>query len=223
MRSSLQCTHGGSMAPRSERVVLSRSSSLPGHSDSPTAHDRLLPVSSGLQTADRRRSVVKKKRSRPCGSAGVSGTTCLSLSPHADGLTPGPLQVRVPFTSLQAAAFPTSVEGRRIACREQVCPATGLSRQLPSGVISRSCTIRVILRPAALASIPDRVKLCCSEPSQCCVGASSAQVLPPEPALCLGPRKGNEDNNDFHVASERISYLVHAPIHVAKPLPDGGQ
>lgn len=60
MLSSLQFTHGGSMAPRSERVMLSRPSSLPGHSDSPNAHDRPLPVSSGLQAADRRRSVIPR-------------------------------------------------------------------------------------------------------------------------------------------------------------------
>jgi hypothetical protein len=39
--------------------VLSHPSSLSGHSDFPNAHDRLLSVSPDLQTADRRRSVVK--------------------------------------------------------------------------------------------------------------------------------------------------------------------
>jgi hypothetical protein len=89
MQPSYQFTHGESMAPRSGRVLLSRPSSLPGHSDSPNVHDRLLPVSSGLQTADRRRSVVKKIL-RPCRDAGVSGSTFMFLSSHAIGLTPGP-------------------------------------------------------------------------------------------------------------------------------------
>ena len=43
--------------------MLSPPSSLPGHSDSPNARDRLLPVSSGLQTADRRWSSPERQES----------------------------------------------------------------------------------------------------------------------------------------------------------------
>jgi hypothetical protein len=208
------------MAPRSERVVLSRSSSLPGHSDSPNVHDRFLPVSSGLQAADRSWSVVKTYTPYdPAETPGSQVRPFYHFLRVPMALLRVPCRCVSPFASLQAAAFPLSVEGRRVACREQVCPATGLSRQLPSGVISRSCTIRVILRPADLASIPDRVGLCSSEPSRYCVGASSARVLPHEPALCLCPRKGNENNNDFHVANDRISYLVHAPTHLLEGRP----
>jgi hypothetical protein len=209
------------MAPRSERVVLSRPSSRPGHSDSPNARDHLLPVSSGLQAADRRRSAIPRvpcasvsptvagnrhrlrpgemrvpalppdltgyiDEERPCEHAGGSGATFMSPSPHAIGLTPGSRQVRVPFASLSASAFPKGVEGRRISWFSQVSPATGLSRRFLSGHKSRSCTVRVMLRPADLASIPDRVRPVSYEPSRYRVGARSAQVLPPEraPSLC---------------------------------------
>lgn len=157
MLSSLPFTRGGSMAPRSERVVLSRPSSLPGHSDSPNARDRLLPVSSGLQATDRRRSAIPRvpcssvsptvagnrhrlrpgemrvpalppdltgyiDEERPCENAGVSGAPFMSPSPHAIGLTPGSRQVRVPFASLPASAFPKGVEGRRISWVSRFLP-----------------------------------------------------------------------------------------------------
>jgi hypothetical protein len=80
MLSSLRLTHGGSMAPRSKRVLLSRSSSLPGHSDSPNVHDRLLPVSSGLQAAVHRWSVVKKNSDDPAETPGSQVSfSCLLL------------------------------------------------------------------------------------------------------------------------------------------------
>ena len=81
-----------------------------------------------------------------------------NLSPHATGLTPGPPQVLMPFSSLRTMAFSIVVEDRRIACCKQVYPAPGLSQLYPSGVSLRGCTIRFMLRPAALAGIPDWVK-----------------------------------------------------------------
>ena len=47
---------GRSMAPRSRQVMLSRPSSLPGHSDFPTPIAAILPVSPDLIAAYRRRS-----------------------------------------------------------------------------------------------------------------------------------------------------------------------
>ncbi len=81
------------------------------------------------------------------------------LSPHADGLTPGSLQVRAPFAFLQTLAFSINVEDQRISQSiDQVYPTVRLSQLLPSDVILRSCTIRFMLRPATLDSPPDWVE-----------------------------------------------------------------
>ena len=104
------------------------------------------------------------------------------LSPHADGLTPGPHQVFAPFTSLVTLAFSLIIEDRRVSLRCRVYPSIGLSQLSPSDHILRGCTIRLMLRPAALAGTPDWVKPAYSASR---VGASSARVLPHEPALCL--------------------------------------
>jgi hypothetical protein len=85
------------------------------------------------------------------GGGRTSGSFLRPLSPHAAGLTPGPPQVRSPFPSLQAPAFPLNVEGRRVSRAFRVYPATGLSQLCPSGVTSRGCTVRFMLRPADLA------------------------------------------------------------------------
>jgi len=118
-----------------------------------------------------------------------------NLSPHATGLTPGPPQEPVPFSSLRTMAFSIVVEDRRIACYKQVYPAPGLSQLYPSGVSLRGCTIRFMLRPAALAGIPDWVKpmplIQWQRPSRHRVGASSARALPHEPAPSLHIQKGN--------------------------------
>ncbi len=135
------------------------------------------------------------------------------LSPRADGFTPGPLQVHVPFPSLQALAFPKRAKGRRVV---RQLPDLSHNQTLPAILVwpdSRSCTIRFMLRPADLASTPDWVQPVTSDgsrvrwhihpvsrwaavrlpyhhqqhsgPSRCRVGASSARVLPHEPAPCL--------------------------------------
>ena len=129
MQPSYLFTHGGSMAPRSERVLLSRPSSLPGHSDSPNVHDRLLPVSSGLQVADRRRSVVKhlttlRKRRGLRFSLHVSVLAC--HRPYSGFLT-GACSLSFPVNS----GFPS--RRRRSAC---IPPLAGFSRNRTLPAIS---------------------------------------------------------------------------------------
>lgn len=137
------------MAPRSRKVMLSFPSSLQGHSDFPTSVVLLLPGSSDLRNTYYSKSTVETLGSQ---------VPHRYLSPHADGLTPGSLQVHVPFTSLQALAFSISVQDRRIArIVVRVYPSTILSQLYLYGVSSRSCTIRFMLRPAVLASPPDWV------------------------------------------------------------------
>ena len=137
------------MASRSDQVMLSWPSSLQGHSDFPmplTAPYGVYPACVLLTTAGiqwEHRDLRSNTR---------------TLSPHATGLTPGPPQALSPFTSLRTMAFSIDVEDRRIACYKQVHPAPGLSQLYPSGVSLRGCTIRFMLRPAALAGIPDWVK-----------------------------------------------------------------
>ena len=80
------------------------------------------------------------------------------LSPHADGLTPGPCQVHMPFSSLATLAFSPNLEDRRVSPQCRVCPSIGLSQLCPSDDILRGCTIRLMLRPAVLAGTPDWVK-----------------------------------------------------------------
>ena len=85
--------------------------------------------------------------------------SCLRyLSPHADGLTPGPCQVLVPFASLATLTFSPSLQDRRLSPLCRVCPSIGLSQLYPSDDILRGCTIRLMLRPAVLAGTPDWVK-----------------------------------------------------------------
>jgi len=50
------------------------------------------------------------------------------LSPHAIGLTPGPLQVPMPFASLQSLAFSLTQEDRRLFRLARIHPPSGLSR-----------------------------------------------------------------------------------------------
>ena len=109
MRPSLQNKRGQSTAARSGRVVLSHPSSLQGRSDIPLPVTPFLPVLSDI-------------RLEPCfpssevdGGSRTSGLSLLSLSPHTDGITPGPQQVHLPFLSPVSTAFPCNVEGRRVA------------------------------------------------------------------------------------------------------------
>jgi len=149
MLPSLQIKRGRSMAPRSRQVLLSYPSSLKSHSDFPTPVTPLLPVSSGLIDAFRSQSSAETLGSQ---------VPHRYLSPHAIGHTPGPLQVLAPFTSLQTLAFSKYREDRRVFRHRRIYPSPGLSQLYLSGYRLRSCTIRFMLRPAALAGTPDWVK-----------------------------------------------------------------
>jgi hypothetical protein len=157
------------MAPRSRQVVLSCPSSLPGHSDLPTPITPLLPVSSDLIDAYRRRS--------PAETLGSQALPPLSLTacrwPY-----PGSLPGACALSSLAALAFSLIIEDRRVSPHGGVYPSIGLSQLYPSDHILRGCTIRIMLRPAALAGTPDWVRPAICEPSRYRVGASSARVLP---------------------------------------------
>ena len=145
MLPSLQIKRGRSMAPRSRQVMLSYPSSLQSHSDFPTPVTPLLPVSSGLTGAYHSRNSVETLGSQ---------VPHHYLSPHAIGYTPGPLQVLLPFSSLQTLAFSKCRVDRRVVRHWRIYPSPGLSQLYLSGYRLRSCTIRFMLRPAALAGTP---------------------------------------------------------------------
>lgn len=72
-------------------------------------------------------------RRRSCGGGGrTSGPSFRLLSPHADGLTPGPLQVRVPFCFPADTGLPQNRSGSACIPISRVYPAPGLSQQSPS-------------------------------------------------------------------------------------------
>ena len=80
------------------------------------------------------------------------------LSQHAATLTPGPLQVHVPITSLQALAFAHPVEARRI--RRPPATISQLSGSPSNNCrihASRGCSVRLILRPAVSVGASDWV------------------------------------------------------------------
>jgi hypothetical protein len=98
--------------------------------------------------------------------------------------------VLVPFTSRSAMAFPTNVEGRRVARTTRFIPqpASPSYARPVSGYGAASFVF--LLRPASLASTPDWVRRLMRR-SRCIVGASSARSLPPERAPSLHAHKGN--------------------------------
>ena len=97
------------------------------------------------------------------------------LSPHADGLTPGSPQEHMPFASLKALAFSLNKEDRRVSPLCGVHPSIELSQLFLFDHILRGCTIRFMLRPAALAGTPDWVKPAYSASR---LGTVSGQVQP---------------------------------------------
>jgi len=117
------------------------------------------------------------------------------LSPHAIGLTPGLQQVPVPFASLLTLTFPNNVVGRQVSrFTDRVSPSLELSQLYPFEFNSRSCTIRFMLRPAALASPPDWVQLAflasllgtLSEQVQpACYHANPLPAYIPKRAICM--------------------------------------
>ena len=135
----------------------------------------------------------------------VSGPKLRSLSPHAISLTPGPLQVQIPFASLQTLAFSYSVEDRRISHPRWVYPAPGLSQQYLSGLILRGCTIRFILRPAVLAGTPDWVR---PTPMVSRHDAVSGQVPPecyhPNAPPAYTPKRATGVTISFQIVRDRF-------------------
>ena len=81
------------------------------------------------------------------------------LSPHATGLTPGPCQVLLPLASLTASAFSLILEDRRVSSLvAKFIPQSNSPSYSRSTKVLRSCTVRFMLWPAALAGTPDWVK-----------------------------------------------------------------
>ena len=169
------------MAPRSGQVMLSCPSSLQGHSDFPTSVTPVLSVSSNLSGAYRSRSSAETLGSQ---------VPHRYLSPHAIGLTPGPMQVLMPFTSLHALAFSLYVKDRRVSPAGFI-PHPDSPNYYRPGTIYEAAPFASCygLRfwPAPLVGYDP---LLC-EPSRYRVRASSARMLPCEPAPCLHIHKGN--------------------------------
>ena len=93
------------------------------------------------------------------GGSRASGPRLLSLFPHTDGRTPGPRQVLLPFPSPVGSGLPLKLSGS--ACSPPLSgfiPQPDSSSNARSGVWSRGCTIRVMLRSAGLASTPGWIR-----------------------------------------------------------------
>jgi len=150
MHPSLCAKRGRSTAVRSGRLVLFRPSSLQGRSDFPCARNAPL---AGVTQLERRLLPVEPDR-----NAGISGPLSRHLSLHAADLTPGPRLVQMPSASQPAMAFPTNVEGRRVARTTRFIPQTGSPSytRLPSRYGAASFVF--VLRPAGLAGTPDWVE-----------------------------------------------------------------
>ena len=148
--------------------MLSCPSSLQGHSEIPTPTIR-------RRWTGFTRLVGGLPQAESCGDAGISGLSSvichrmwyIPVFIGADGLTPGPYQVLMPFASLIALAFSLNREDRRVSLLCRGYPSIGLSQLLPSDQILRGCTIRLTLRlvvrprgsrRAVLAGTPDWVK-----------------------------------------------------------------
>ena len=172
------------MTARSGQVLLSCPSSLQGHSDIPPSFAHILPVSPNLIVPTTFEARWKRWDFR-------SDLRC--LSPHADGITSGSLQVLMPFSSLQALAFP--IHRRGSAC---ISPSASFSRYwtLPAISVQRYLTrlhhsfyttaCRFGRHPFLGTTRAFR-----REPSRCRVGASATWLLPPKPAPSLHTQKGS--------------------------------
>lgn len=149
-----------------------------GPSDIPPPLTGILPVSPDLTPL----TAVGIRR----GTVGLSGPTSVVCLRMLSALPRVPYRCIRPLlpgrhwpspSTYRVGAYPTHV-------------GSSLNRILPaisSGLTSRGCTVRVMLRPADLASTPDWVRPASSrcEPSRCVVEASSACMLPPKPASSL--------------------------------------
>lgn len=192
MLSCPQSKRGRSMAPRSRQVMLSCPSSLQGHSDFPTPVTHILPVSSDLICAYRSWSTAETLGSQVLPP--LSFTACRWPYPGSP-------------SSAFALCFPDGSGllpiNRGSACIPpgRIHPSTGLSQLCPFGRHLRGCTIRFMLRPAALASTPDWVKPA-SFASR--LGTVSGQVQPvcyhtnPPPAYLS--KRATDKTTSFQVA-----------------------
>ena len=175
---------GRSRAARSRGVVLSPPSSLPGPSDIPPPVAHLLPVSSDL-----RLSLPPPKNG---GGGRTSGPRLRSLSPHADGLTPGSGRCVRPLASLPALAFPKTVVGRRVSQLLGFVPLPDSLSNTRPGLSDEAAPfalcygLRIWLAPRAEYDSRPVGRL----PSRHHVGASSAALLPERPAPSLHTQKG---------------------------------
>ena len=182
---SLYASLGRSTALRSGRLMLFRPSSLQGRSDFPYARNAPL----GVTQLEARLLSVEPDR-----NAGISGPLSRHLSLHAADLTPGPRPVRLPFASRSAMAFPTNVEGRRVA---PISRGSSLTQALPAISARAHFTrlhhsssyygLQVGLAPRTGSNRP----VWQDSSSRHIVGASSARLLPPERAPSLHTQKGN--------------------------------
>ena len=201
---SPQNKHDRSRAPRSRRVMLSHPSSLTGPSEFPPSITQILPVSSNLIQAYHRWSMVET-----VGLQVRFSVLCLRMPP---ALPRVPCRCICPLPSLQALAFPLNVEGRRVSRSSRVYPTTGLSQQCPSGVTSRGCTVRFMLRPADLAGTPGWAKTRIVF-IRAVRGTVSRQVRPvcyhTNPPSAYTPKRAIGVTTSFHVARERNRDLVH--------------
>ena len=183
MLPSLQIKHGPSMAPRSRQVMLSCPSSLQGHSDFPTPIIPFLPVSPDLKRIYHSWSPAETLGSQVLPP--LSFTACHWPYP---GSPPG----------AYALCFPDD-SGLLPKIRGSACIPTksdlSLNWTLPAISVRSSFTKlhhSLYATACGFGRHPwlGKTRIYC-EPSRYRVGASSARVLPHQPAPSLLIRKGN--------------------------------
>jgi hypothetical protein len=163
--------------------MLSYPSSLPGHSDFPTPITPLLPVSSDLKRACRRRS--------PAETLGPQALPPLSVTACRQPYSGSPSGAR-------ALCFPDSnglLPKYRGSANIPAVRSLSLNRTLPAISVRPHLTkLHRSLNATAygFGKHPwlGKTRIHC-EPPRYRVGASSARALPHEPALCLHIHKGN--------------------------------
>ena len=183
MHPSSQIKRGRSMAPRSRQVMLSCPSSLQGHSDFPTPVTPILPASPSLIGAYRGQSPAETLGSQVLPP--LSFTACHWPYPGSPA-------------GAHALFFPAGSDLLPVLIGSACIPALrglSLTRTLPA-IAVRDFFTRLhhsLYATACGFGWPPWLGTTHTpcEPSRDHVGASSARVLPHEPALCLHIRKGN--------------------------------
>ena len=127
-----------------------------------------------------------------CGDAGIPGPYLRYLSPHAIGHTPGPHQVHMPFCFPDDSGLLPKIRGSACIPAQR---GLSLNQTLPVITVRSSFTKLHHSLYATACGFGRHPRLgktrYFSEPPRYRVGASSAHVLPHEPALCLHIQKGN--------------------------------